>query len=120
MGLMVAGRVLHFLSFSILMLLAVLHGSAPAAQAATFSVNSDVDEPDANPGDGQCASTPSGACTYRAAIMEANAFDGEDTINLPSGTFKTTLEDPFNSQTYEYRSQQGGDDSNEHHWRRSG
>jgi uncharacterized repeat protein (TIGR01451 family)/CSLREA domain-containing protein len=60
---------------------------ATSAQAATFTVNSTADEPDAHPGDGVCASTPSGACTLRAAIQEANALGGANTINVPAGTY---------------------------------
>lgn len=37
----------------------------------TLTVNDPGDEPDANPGDGVCA-TAGGVCTFRAAIMEAN------------------------------------------------
>lgn len=56
---------------------------APCVIAATFDVNSTVDVVDANPGDGICE-TASGntVCTLRAAIMEANALSGADTINL--------------------------------------
>ena len=53
-----------------------------AHAASTFTVNSTADEPDASPGDGRCASSPSGACTLRAAIMEANALGGTSTIDL--------------------------------------
>jgi len=54
-----------------------------AAIAATFTVNSVADVLDANPGDGICRTSPSNTvCTLRAAIMEANAFAGADTINL--------------------------------------
>src|SRR5436190_23654704 len=43
---------------------AVIAGTVPA-----FVVNSTIDEPDAGPTrDGICASTPSNACTLRAAI----------------------------------------------------
>ncbi|HSN17752.1 MAG TPA: choice-of-anchor Q domain-containing protein [Gammaproteobacteria bacterium] len=51
------------------------------AAAATFTVNSTADTVDANPGDGTCADS-TGACTLRAAVMEANALAGADTINL--------------------------------------
>jgi CSLREA domain-containing protein len=61
------------------------------AEAATFNVTTTDDEADANPGDGNCVSTPSGVCTYRAAIVEANALAGADIINLPAGTFNTNL-----------------------------
>lgn len=57
---------------------------------ATFVVNSTLDEIDANPGNGICASTPSNECTLRAAIMEANALWGIDTINVPAGFYLLT------------------------------
>lgn len=54
-------------------------------------VNSALDEVDALPGDGACASTPSGVCTVRAAVMEANASGGLDVIIVPPGTFTLTI-----------------------------
>ncbi len=60
------------------------------ARAATFTVNSTVDAVDANPGDGVCA-TATGECTLRAAIMEANALPGDDTITLPAGTYTLSI-----------------------------
>ncbi len=42
------------------------------ASADTFTVDNTGDDPDANPGDGTCA-TSGGVCTLRAAIQEANA-----------------------------------------------
>ncbi|MEA2434426.1 MAG: hypothetical protein QOG54_1883 [Actinomycetota bacterium] len=54
---------------------------APAHAAATFAVTSTADEVDASPGDGLCAGA-SGACTLRAAVMEANATLDNDTISL--------------------------------------
>src|SRR4051794_38311432 len=59
--------------------------------AATLTLTSTLDETDANPGDGQCFSAPSGACTLRAAIMEANGQGGSHAISLPAGTFKLTI-----------------------------
>src|SRR5262245_21361458 len=59
---------------------------SPPALAATFAVDSTDDATDATPGDGQCA-TKAGGCTVRAAIQEANALPGSDSIRLPSGTF---------------------------------
>src|SRR5262249_48349405 len=44
---------------------------------------------DATPGDGVCA-TAAGACTLRAAVMEANAVPGDDAIFLPAGIFRLT------------------------------
>ena len=54
-------------------------------------VNSTADNPDANPGDGQCKTgrvvNGQDECTLRAALMEANAGSGLDTIrfNIPGG-----------------------------------
>lgn len=52
---------------------------AAPAWAATFTVDSTGDDPDASPGDGTCA-TAGGACTLRAAIDEVNAHPDADTI----------------------------------------
>jgi len=57
--------------------------------AATFVVNSVNDIVDVMPGDGICA-TRSGVCTLRAAIQEANALAGGDSITLPAGSFLLT------------------------------
>ena len=64
---------------------------ATTGEAATFDVNSTLDEGDAVPGDGNCISTPTGVCTLRAAIIEANQNVAVDTINLPAGIFTLTL-----------------------------
>jgi CSLREA domain-containing protein len=56
-----------------------------------LTVNSTLDEPDAKPGDDLCLSTPSGVCTLRAAIMEANAVGDADTIILPPGEYVLTV-----------------------------
>lgn len=55
----------------------------------TFEVSSSADEVDSNPGDGDCVAT-SGECTLRAAIQEANALSGHQTIVLPPGEFVLT------------------------------
>jgi uncharacterized repeat protein (TIGR01451 family)/CSLREA domain-containing protein len=74
-----------------LALLLALPGAVPARAVGFFSVNSTLDERDANPGDGICSSTPSSKCTLRAAIQEANASAGvPDTINLPAGVYTLT------------------------------
>jgi len=54
---------------------------------ATFSVDSGGLLRDDNPGDGICRALLTGACTLWAALGEANALPGTDTIELPSGTF---------------------------------
>jgi len=61
------------------------------AEAATFVINATGDAVDATPGDGICDtgglnSAGAAECTLRAAIQEANAFAGGDTIsfNIPT------------------------------------
>ena len=72
---------------AVLSLLALFSGTA---EAATFVVNSTIDAADAIPGDGSCV-TSGGPCSLRAAIEEANAPVGDDTISLPAGTYTLTL-----------------------------
>jgi uncharacterized protein (TIGR03437 family) len=67
----------------------------PAAPAATFTVNSTSDAADLQPGDGVCAA-PAGqaggqVCTLRAAIQEANALTGADTIVFSIGTGQQSI-----------------------------
>ncbi len=61
--------------------------SLPMARAATFVVNSTLDEADLAPGDGSCVSITSAVCTLRAAIDESNALAGADVIQVPAGTY---------------------------------
>ncbi|HEV7646304.1 MAG TPA: choice-of-anchor Q domain-containing protein [Pyrinomonadaceae bacterium] len=61
-----------------------------SASAATFVVNTTADTQDANPGDGSCADAGSN-CSLRAAISEANALAGDDTVTLPAGTYTQSL-----------------------------
>jgi hypothetical protein len=76
---------------SVLAVIALLFfGANRPAHAATFTVNSTADAVDAHPGDGVCADA-SGHCTLRAAVMEANALSGPDTITLPAGTYTLTI-----------------------------
>lgn len=67
----------------------------PTAHAAAFTVNTQTDAVDASPGDGLCATAALPGegirCTLRAAIMEANALAGPDQVNLPPGTYRTTI-----------------------------
>jgi CSLREA domain-containing protein len=72
-------------------LLAPVLPPAQPALAAIFTVNSTLDAPDANPGDGICQTVVPGQCTLRAAIMEANALAGADTIVVPAGLYILTL-----------------------------
>ncbi len=59
-------------------------------EAAGFTVDSTADASDANPGDGTCA-TAGGACTLRAAIEEANALAGSDSVSVPAGVYTLSL-----------------------------
>jgi CSLREA domain-containing protein len=70
-------------------LLLMLSSPAPG-QAATFTVNSTSDATDADLGDPACE-TAAGVCTLRAAIQQANAQPGPDTIVLPAGTYLLTI-----------------------------
>ena len=65
----------------------------PKAMLSAFIVDSPLDQPDANPGDG-IAATSSGETTLRAAIQEANAAPGQDTILLPPGLIELSLAGP--------------------------
>lgn len=59
--------------------------STSSAAGVTFTVDSTADDSDANLADNVC-DTGSGVCTLRAAIEQANATAGDDTIsfNLPA------------------------------------
>lgn len=60
----------------------------PGTWAATLTVNSTADTNDANPGDGICeTATGNGICTLRAAITEANALPGSNTITFDTIVF---------------------------------
>ncbi|MCS7061555.1 MAG: hypothetical protein RMN25_10390 [Anaerolineae bacterium] len=59
-------------------------------RAAGFTVASTADVGDSSPGDGIC-DDGSGQCTLRAAIEEANALAGEDTITLTAGVYLLSL-----------------------------
>jgi CSLREA domain-containing protein len=58
---------------------------AQPALAATFAVTSSGDASDAAPGNATCA-TAAGQCTLRAAVEEASALSGGDTITVPGLT----------------------------------
>jgi len=70
-----------------------------AASAATFNVDTNaIDAVDASLSDPACsrvvyagATPPARTCTLRAAIMQANATPGPDTIILPAGTYTLSL-----------------------------
>jgi len=74
-----------------LLTLALLLLAAPA-WSATFTVNNTGDVADGNQGDGVCETVfGNGVCTLRAAIDEANVFGGNNTINIPAGTYTISL-----------------------------
>lgn len=64
-------------------------GGAQAVNAATFYVTSPLDTSDAKAGDGVCKDAL-GFCTLRAAVEEANAYAGDDTILLYGGVYGAT------------------------------
>ena len=76
--------------FGFLMLL--IGGLVPVVQAASFSVNSTADAVDVTPGDGVCETVTFGECTLRAAVMEANALAGHDSITLPAGVYTRVVD----------------------------
>ena len=61
-----------------------------SSAAQNFTVNSTADNVDINPGDGIAADLL-GNTTLRAAIMEANALAGAQTITLPAGIYLFAL-----------------------------
>jgi CSLREA domain-containing protein len=66
----------------------VLSGCQPASRA--FEVTTTADGVDGAPGDGVCA-TADGACTLRAAVMEANASDDLTVVVLEPKTYQLNL-----------------------------
>jgi len=64
--------------------------AAPPAHAAVFTVDTTDDDVDVIPGDGFCL-TAAMDCSLRAAVQEANALGGSNTITLPAGTYLLTV-----------------------------
>jgi CSLREA domain-containing protein len=76
------------------MTIASMMTAAPASAATTFTVNSTADTPDAFTTSNTCDTdvfTSGDQCTLRAAIQQANATPGADTINfaIPGTGVKT-------------------------------
>src|ERR687896_1310485 len=66
-----------------------LAAPAPADAALPFTVNNPRDEVDTNPGNGLCQTfSGPGQCSLRAAIQEANASIGADTIIIEPGVYE--------------------------------
>jgi hypothetical protein len=60
--------------------------SETRAAAAALTVNDNGDATDIAPGNGVCETAAgNGVCTLRAAVAEANALAGDDTINFAAG-----------------------------------
>ncbi len=76
------------LSLLLLFSLLLMPASAQAQSGiqASFSVNTHTMDPDASPGNGICADS-AGRCSLIAAMQEANALPGADTITIPAGTY---------------------------------
>src|SRR5262245_50000817 len=72
------------------LVVSVLVAFAAAPASALFIVDSTVDAVDQTPGDGVCQ-TIVGECTLRAAVQEANALAGPDSIAVPAGTYVLSL-----------------------------
>lgn len=61
----------------------------------TFTVNTTLDQPDADPNDHVCQ-TSTGTCSLRAAIMQGNYVTSTDvTIVVPAGTYTLTTPSNF-------------------------
>src|SRR5262245_54983743 len=81
---------MHRIALALATACLALLASTGVASAAVFAVNTTNDAVDVAPGNGVCADA-SGACTLRAAVMEANALPGADDIRVPGGTYPLTL-----------------------------
>src|SRR5918992_2116281 len=75
----------------VLLLLAALRAdTARAAAGMPITVDKAADQLDTSPGDGECR-TFGGGCSLRAAIMEANAAFGPDTIVIEPGVYELEI-----------------------------
>jgi CSLREA domain-containing protein len=75
---------------TVVALAALASRDAARGQEGFFTVNATHDAVDAAPRDGVCADA-GGACTLRAAVMEANAVPGFNSIAVMAGTFVLTI-----------------------------
>ncbi len=69
--------------------------------AATFTVNTEADFVDSNPGDGLCFGDIPFACSLRAAIIETNALASSDTIHLPAGHYMLAIPGTLEDEAFE-------------------
>ena len=65
-----------------------------SALQSELVVDATIDDVDAKPGDGACA-TARRDCTLRAALQEANALPGRQTVVIPPGVFRLTRPGAF-------------------------
>jgi hypothetical protein len=72
------------------LLLILCLAASGAVEAGTFSVDVQSDTRDVEMGNGVCRDAE-GHCSLRAAVQEANATLGGDSILLPAGTYLLTL-----------------------------
>jgi CSLREA domain-containing protein len=63
---------------------------AQAAHASRLVVDSTADAPDVKPGDHLCV-TAAATCTLRAAVQEADADGGPNTIFIPRGDYRLSI-----------------------------
>ena len=91
---LIARRFQTFVALALLAVGVLVIMSAGEIHADSFTVNTETDLVDDNPGDGTC-STASGKCSLRAAIMETNALPGRDVINLPKGSYTLSIPEAF-------------------------
>jgi hypothetical protein len=65
---------------------------ASGASAASFAVNDTTDAALSNSAGTTCASTDAGKCTLRAAVQAPDNTGGSNTITLPAGVYKLTID----------------------------
>lgn len=87
---LIALNLLAAILVGILLLQAARIESVATTVLTTWMVDSTLDEIDAVPGNGECASA-NGYCTLRAAVQEANMNSGPDIILLPPGIYTLTI-----------------------------
>ncbi|HKH10180.1 MAG TPA: choice-of-anchor Q domain-containing protein [Rubrobacter sp.] len=80
---------------AVVALMAAMLLAARPAHATTYTVNSTDDVGDQSPGNGICDTEPFQVgtrpkCTLRAAIEDANAATGADTVTVPAGAYTLT------------------------------
>lgn len=71
----------------------VAPSTCPTTFAHVFRVNTLVDAVDTDTRNAIC-DTSAGACSLRAAVMQANALSGQDLISVPPGEYWLDLEGP--------------------------